>query len=60
MPQSLANILLHVVFSTNDRKPFLRAEQVRSKMNAYTIRNLLRIQPSMTAALGNIWPMSTG
>lgn len=42
MPQSLAHILLHVVFSTKDRRPFV-AQAVRPDLHAYmaaTVRGL--------------------
>lgn len=35
MPQSLAQIYLHLVFSTKHRKPFLRDEGVREETHAY-------------------------
>ncbi len=35
MPQSLAKILLHVVFSTKDRRPFLRDLATRQEMHRY-------------------------
>ena len=34
MPQSLANVLLHLVFSTKDRFPFIR-EDVRPRLSRY-------------------------
>lgn len=43
MPQSLANVLLHVVFSTKHRRPFLRRPELRDVMTGYligTLRNL--------------------
>ena len=43
MPQSLSNVLLHVVFSTKHRRPFLRDPQHRDVMTGYlvgTLRNL--------------------
>ena len=43
MPQSLANILLHIVFSTKGRTPFLADPAVRVEMNSYlagALRNL--------------------
>lgn len=43
MPQSHANVLLHIVFSTKHRKPFLRNESARDVMTGYlvgTLRNL--------------------
>jgi putative transposase len=35
MPQSLAKILLHVVFSTKDRRPSLRDRAFREEMHRY-------------------------
>jgi REP element-mobilizing transposase RayT len=35
MPQSLANILVHTVFSTRDRRPFLRAQPLREELHRY-------------------------
>ena len=35
MPQSLARVVLHVVFSTKNRIPFLRDAEVRARMHAY-------------------------
>lgn len=35
MPQSLAKILLHVVFSTKERRPLLRDRAVRAEMHRY-------------------------
>lgn len=35
MPQSLAQILVHVVFSTKDRCPYLRDRVIRDEMHAY-------------------------
>jgi putative transposase len=35
MPQSLAQIYLHLVFSTKDRRPFLQDLQVREEMHYY-------------------------
>ena len=34
MSQSLSNILIHVVFSTKDRVPFLRDPDIRNQMHA--------------------------
>ena len=34
MPQSLSNVILHIVFSTKDRYPFLDGE-IRERMHAY-------------------------
>ena len=35
MPQSLAKILVHTVFSTKDRRPFLRDAAVREELHGY-------------------------
>lgn len=43
MPQSLSNVILHVIFSTKHRRPFLRAPEVRDVMVGYLVgalRNL--------------------
>lgn len=37
MPQSLAQIYLHLVFSTKDRQPFLHGAIERSRMHSYLI-----------------------
>src|SRR5258706_11078345 len=35
MPQSLAKILVHTVFSTKDRRPFLRDKPLREELHRY-------------------------
>lgn len=35
MPQSLAQVYLHVVFSTKDRLPYLEEEETRQRVHAY-------------------------
>ncbi len=35
MPQSLARVVLHVVFSTKNREPFLKDDDVRKRLHAY-------------------------
>jgi putative transposase len=35
MPQSLAKILIHTVFSTKDRRPFLRDQTIREELHRY-------------------------
>ena len=35
MPQSLAKILLHVVFSTKERRPYLRDRDLRGELHRY-------------------------
>ena len=35
MPQSLARILIHTVFSTKERRPFLRDRVLRDELHSY-------------------------
>ena len=35
MPQSLARVVIHVVFSTKNRVPFLKDRDVRTRLHAY-------------------------
>ena len=35
MPQSLANILIHLIFSTKGREPFLRDDGIRDELKRY-------------------------
>ena len=35
MGQSLSHLLVHSVFSTKDRRPFLRSEEMRKEIYAY-------------------------
>jgi len=35
MPQSLAKILVHTVFSTKDRRPFIRDKSLREELHRY-------------------------
>ena len=35
MPQSLAKILIHVVFSTKERRPLLRDKVLREELHRY-------------------------
>src|SRR5436189_2194700 len=47
MPQSLAKILVHTVFSTKERRPFLREPGLREELHRYLggILNNLDCQP---------------
>ena len=48
MPQSLANILLHIVFSTKQRQPYLKSPIVRQGLIGYLIGTLRNIEcPSL-------------
>src|SRR5215831_19983682 len=43
MGQSLTRLLVHAIFSTKDRRPFLRSEEMRNEIYAYmagTLKNL--------------------
>ncbi|HEY2416146.1 MAG TPA: IS200/IS605 family transposase [Pirellulaceae bacterium] len=46
MPQSLSNVLIHLVFSTKNRHPFLRRRELRDVMTAYLIGTLENLQCS--------------
>jgi len=35
MGQALTHLLVHAIFSTKDRRPFLRSEEIRNEINAY-------------------------
>jgi putative transposase len=37
MPQSLCNVLLHVVYSTKHRQRFLQDAEIRSHLNSYSV-----------------------
>jgi len=37
MPQSLARVLVHIVFSTKNRQPFLKDQSIRGELHAYLI-----------------------
>lgn len=68
MPQSLALIYLHVVFSTKNRVPFLQAHKLREETHAYlvgTFRNLdspsIRVggvEDHVLCRLGKTWAVS--
>ena len=48
MPQSLANVLLHVVFSTKNRVAFLKDKELREELQAYMVGTLQAIDcPSL-------------
>jgi putative transposase len=44
MPQSLANVLLHIVFSTKHRQPFLKHARDRDAMTGYLVGTLQNIK----------------
>lgn len=48
MPQSLANVFLHVVFSTKNRAPFLKSGDLRDELHGYMVGTLQAIEcPSL-------------
>lgn len=48
MPQSLANVLLHVVFSTKNRAPLLKPRELREELHGYMVGTLAAIEcPSL-------------
>jgi REP element-mobilizing transposase RayT len=48
MPQSHANVLLHVIFSTRNRAPFLTDKKLRNELNASMVGTLqARLCPSL-------------
>ena len=48
MPQSLAQVYLHIVFSTKDRQPFLRDHALRDRTHAYLAGACMNLQaPSL-------------
>ena len=44
MPQSLARVVLHIVFSTKNRGPFLKDADLRSRLHAYMAGVLQKIR----------------
>ena len=52
MPQSLAQIYVHIVFSTKDRKPWLRDGGLRNQLHAY-MATILRDNVDSPAILVN-------
>ena len=48
MPQSLSNVLLHVVYSTKNRAPFLQSRDLREELQGYIVGTLAKIDcPSL-------------
>lgn len=48
MPQSLSNVLIHLVFSTKNRHPYLRSPELRGVIAGYMVGILRNIQcPSL-------------
>jgi putative transposase len=40
MPQSLAKIMVHIIFSTKNREPALKDEGIRGELHAYLAAKL--------------------
>jgi putative transposase len=53
MPQSLAQILLHAVFSTKERRPFLREPNLRAEMHSY-LGGILNRQECRSIIVGGV------
>ena len=53
MPQSLAKILVHLIFSTKNRFPFLTEEPIRSELNSY-LAGVLREWDSPAIPAGSV------
>ena len=53
MPQSLAKILVHIVFSTKHRQPFLKDESLRGELHAYAI-TVLKSRDSPSLAINTV------
>ena len=53
MPQSLAKIIVHTVFSTKDRRPFLRDKSLREELHRY-IGGILTNHNCQTIIIGGV------
>ena len=53
MSQSLAKILVHIVFSTKNRQTFLQDEAIRGELHAYTI-GVLKSLESPSIAINSV------
>lgn len=53
MPQSLSAVYIHLVFSTKDRRPFLKEKAIRTAMHSYLggISKRLRCAPIITGGV---------
>ena len=62
MPQSLAKILVHTVFSTKDRRPFLRDKMLREELHRYLGGILTNhdCQPIIVGGVESQRPISDG
>ena len=55
MSQSLALVLVHIIFSTKNRIPFLQSPDLRSEVHAYLIATLraLECEPLRVGGVGD-------
>ena len=53
MPQSLAQIYLHIIFSTKDRRPFLQDADLRERTHAY-LAGICRNLDSPSIRIGGV------
>jgi REP-associated tyrosine transposase len=53
MPQSLSKVLIHVVFSTKERRPFLRDRVLRAELHCY-IGGILNQLDCQSLAVGGV------
>jgi hypothetical protein len=53
MAQSLALVLVHIIFSTKNRSPFLQSTEVRSQAHAYLTASLRALDCAPLRALLN-------
>ena len=55
MPQSLALVLVHIIFSTKNRIAFLQSPDLRSEVHAYLIATLraLECEPLRVGGVGD-------
>ena len=52
MSQSLANVILHIVLSTKERRPFLHTPEVRGTMTGYLVGTLQNLKcPSISVGV---------
>jgi len=49
MPQSLARVLIHIIFSTKNRVPWLKHRELREAMNGYLVGALQNLDCSAIA-----------
>ena len=53
MSQSLVQVYLHIVFSTKDRRPFLRDQELRDRVHAYLV-GVCRNQGAPSLRIGGV------